>query len=401
MLTGVHPYDLGIVTREGRIPDGAPRLARLLNEAGYQTGAFVDSSRQGFVGAERGFAEGFETYVHSPETPAAARRELEHDARATADAALAWLAGRERDRPFFLFVHTKSVHTVRLAESARHPRGFPYDQPAPYRFRFLPESEAGFTWRGPGSVGVAFLAEVNQRIRRGAQAPEEFPERALDELAALYDAGIVFVDDQVGRLLDGLEEDGSAAETVVVVTADHGEGFLDHRQFLHEEVYEPLIRVPLLVRLPGQERGASVPGTVELTDLVPTLLGLAGLEPPDGLAGIPLPLAEDGAAAGGARAVFAHYRKGSGRGLYQAASLRDGPWKLVVHNLVSETPVQELYHLGRDPGERHPVTGEERIRRRLARGLRARLQAEPRFGASTVELSDETLERLRSLGYVE
>jgi arylsulfatase A-like enzyme len=401
MLTGVHPYDLGIVSREGRIPDGAPRLAHLLNEAGYQTGAFVDSSRQGFVGAERGFAVGFETYVHSTETPAAARREHEHDARATADAALAWLAARQRDRPFFLFVHTKSVHTVPAPESARHERGFPYDQPPPYRFRFLPERAAGFTWRGPGGVGAGFLAEVNQRIRRGAQAPEAFPERALDELAALYDAGIVFVDDQVGRLLEGLDRDGSAAETVVVVTSDHGEAFLDHRQFLHEEVYEPLIRVPLIVRLPGQVAGRSVPGPVELMDLVPTLAGLAGLEPPEGLDGVPLPLAEGPAAAGGARPLFAHYQKGSGRGRYQAFSLREGPWKLVVHNLGSEKLRQELYHLGRDPGERHPVTGEERIRRRLARALRTRLEAEPRFGAATVELSDETIERLRSLGYVE
>lgn len=106
-------------------------------------------------------------------------------------------------------------------------------------------------------------------------------------------------------------------------------------------------------------------------------------------------------AAGGARPIFAHYQKGSGRGRYRAFSLRDGPWKLVVHNLGAEKLRQELYHLGRDPGESHPVAGEERLRRRLARALRTRLEAEPRFGAATVELSDETIERLRSLGYVE
>jgi arylsulfatase A-like enzyme len=115
---------------------------------------------------------------------------------------------------------------------------------------------------------------------------------------ARYDAQIHFVDQEVGRLLAWLEESGPADSAAVILTSDHGEAFGEYGSFDHFTCYENIAHVPLLVRLPGEpSAGTSVPGFVYGADLTPTILGLAGLECPEGLDGRSLlPALREGAA---------------------------------------------------------------------------------------------------------
>jgi arylsulfatase A-like enzyme len=106
--------------------------------------------------------------------------------------------------------------------------------------------------------------------------PAEFRRFGADPID-LYDGEIAYTDHQLGRLLDRLRAGGRWARTVVLVTADHGEEFGEHGTFEHgASVYQPLMRVPLVLRVPGRGPGV-VTGVARLIDVGPTLRELTGL----------------------------------------------------------------------------------------------------------------------------
>ncbi len=399
MLTGMHPYALGIDNSLRTIPREVPVLAEVLARGGYQTAAFVDSQPRGFVGGERGFSRGFERYEHAPHREGLA---LRFDVAATVDAALAWLRGRDTSRPFFLFLHTKSVHAVPNDAECQDERCFPYDNP--HRFRFVASEDAPFAWTSPeDGAGQRYLWSQNAKILDGEPPdPSSYSPERLEVLEALYDSGIFYVDLELGRLLDELRAQGLYEETVVVVTADHGEAFLDHNLFMHQEVYDPLIRVPLIMRLPrspGSAGGHTVDSEVLLEDVAPTLLELAGAGVPEIWTGRQLPL--DGGDVE-PRDALSYYLFPS-KFAYQSLALRRGEWKLVVHNVESpESFRTELYNLASDPDERRPVQGMDERRETLRQELRRRLRQAPLAqGAQLREEELPNLEAIRALGYIE
>jgi arylsulfatase A-like enzyme len=389
MLTGRHPYELGILDSEGVVPLGAVTLAERLHEQGYATAAFVDSDESGFLGALRGFARGFDSFSHAPFKT---RRTHEYDMKATAAAALDWLGRRDPQRPFFLFVHTKSVHAT-STQSAESDA--PYDKPAPYRLRFVPGRTPHFAWRENQVFGTALLRQWNEQLATGEVDKQRFEADRLAELQAFYDGGIRYTDEHLGRLLDELRSRGLLDDTIVAITADHGEAFLEHDFFLHQEVRRELLEVPLLLRVPQGPRGRVVPQTVHLEDVMPTLLTLAGLEPPPGVTGVLLP--PFGPAAPRPRLSF--FRIG-GRNLFEAYAVEDGPWKLVYQRRARDAGFEaRLYDRRQDPGETRAVDDAAR-----ATALQAALVGYFQPGAErpkgALEMTPEALENLRALGYV-
>jgi arylsulfatase len=402
LLTGRHPLDLGIRDLESAIPDGVSPLAEWFAEAGWATAAFVDSRPRGFVGAERGFARGFDVFVHEPRRPDGAFRD---DAAATVDAALAWLDARDRTRPFLLFLHTKSAHAKRarhwaLDPSAAAETDAPYDKPEPWRSRFLPGGRTRFAWHDPADPaisGARYLERLNERLATEAIAPAELDADRIEELVALYDAGIAYVDHQIGRLLEGLSERGLDRTTVVVLTADHGESFLEGRLLLHVELRPETLRVPLIVHDPEDPGGRVIAASVDLVDLAPTLAARAGLPLPPGLAGSPLPTREDEAPA--AAPALRYYRLSDGY-FYEGWSLRDGPWQLLSERWPGDpAPRLALFDLQRDPDQRSPIRDDPDRMRALGALLEARRNAGARAPARSIELGAETREELRALGY--
>lgn len=400
MLTGRHPREIGFLDDDAMVPAEVPMLAESFAAAGYRTAAFVDSSESGYVGAARGFGRGFESYRHAP---LASGGELRYDFGATVDHALAWLRERRAAEPFFLFLHTKSVHAVPAKDPCRHPSCPPYDQPAPWRFALLAGWQPRFSWVDPLlGTGQDYLWGLNREIFARRLEPAAVERSRLDELVRLYDAGIRYTDAQLGGFLAELDRQGLAANTIVVVTADHGEAFLEHDFVVHQQLFEPLVRVPLLLRVPGREP-ARIADAAPLEALAATLLRLSRVELPRRAAeapmAAPLPIVEDGVSRADSP-LFSTYEVPS-KFAYRAASVRRGAWKLIEHTpREGEAGITLLFDLRADPHETHAVSDRPELAAELHALLRAWL-ARPPESAATLPSGKAEDRALRALPYID
>lgn len=186
----------------------------------------------------------------------------DRDAKAITDEALAWLELHPTDR-FALYLHYLDAHT-------------PYRPPRPYIEKY---ADSGYA----GPVGDTFNDE------EGADAGK-YDDADKKKIIALYDASIRYIDDQIGRLLDSLKSNGRLERTVVILSADHGEEFWDHGRFFHgQSLYDELLHVPLIVRLPGgAHAGSVIERPVRSIDIAPSILEWMGLPRPEGFRGSPL-----------------------------------------------------------------------------------------------------------------
>jgi arylsulfatase A-like enzyme len=373
------PSFLGLLS--GSYPAGrqlGTSLVESLEDAGYGTAAFTEG---GFVSRVFGMDRGFDLWweeegVVRLDAEGGGRSGIEH----TFQAAIDWLE-RNHERPFFLMVHTYEPHL-------------------PYRRReYVSEIDRG-------TLSATFEIAHHRAIRDGRL---EAGSSEVDYVRALYDGGVRAADRGVGRLLEALAEAGLSDEVVVVVTSDHGEDLGDrdprilggHGHGLHDE----LLRVPLVVYDPHHDYPIdSITDQVRLIDVLPTLLELAGVQPPAGIAGrslVPMMLGDEL----GNRFAYAGFPHG--RYPERFAAVSDGRWKLIA-NLASDraVPRLELYDLTRDPEERHNLVHENRQERnRLAGALAREQEAIRRLAASSyqpaAELSDRHREQLRALGYLD
>lgn len=392
MLSGVHAFELGIRGELAKIPEDTPLVAELLARDGYQTAAFVDSMPDGFVGAERGFARGFDVFRHAPHRP---NLPFRYDLKATLEAARDWLLGRDQHRPFFLFLHTKAVHAI-PAERSGDPRHPPYYAPEPHLSRYLTEAQSKLTWGdGDGPKAVEYLRDLNVAFASGAVDPRAYPAERSGALKALYDGAIHYMDAEVGAFLDQLGPLGLRDDTVVIFTADHGESFVEHHFALHLEVYNDLLQVPLIVSLPALSGGRVVRTPVGLEDLAPTMLALAAAPIPERIEGRVLPLRDAG---GADRRFFAYYLFGGSQSFYNAFSAQEGDWKLIRQKIGGGDWKSDVYHLTEDPEEARPV--DDASRQHLQELLASWVRSNPDPGRPGIVLHPETIEHLRSLGYL-
>ncbi len=234
-------------------------------------------------------------------------------------------------------------------------------------------------------------------------------ETAQADLTELYDRSIAEADRAVGRLLGRMERRGLLDETLVVLTSDHGEEFFDHggrgRGFdrwsdsgvYHgHTLYDELLRVPLIMRLPAKIKGGlRVNAQVRTIDIMPTILGLLGVEPPGPLEGIDL--SADGFAVPDDLPAFSE----SVLFKPEKKSIRLDGWKLIVH---PESGREELYDLRADPGEQTDVAavGPEvlaALKARLTEWME-RMASQKQSREEGRKLSREEIEALKSLGYI-
>ncbi len=336
---------------------GLPTLAETLAVAGLDTAAVMNNA---FLHPDFGVARGFATYDHIGGNRKRIRRADE-----VVDRALDWL-GKEGRGDFLLVVHFFDPHLN-------------YDAPAPFRGSFA-DSEMSDEERN----ALMELRPLRQRVRQGEPVDWDF-------LIGAYDEEIAFVDRELGRLWRGLEESGRLAESLVVLTADHGEEFGDHGGFEHgHSLYGELVRVPLLVWGPGVEPGRRAE-PVSLVDVYPTVLDALGLPAPEGLPGRSLIEAPVERTLIAERTLYGAHRE----------SAIAWPYKLIhAPRRPRET---ELFNLEADPGETESIL---RLRRDLAADLLAQLEAYRAHARGIAEdeparLDEETLENLRSLGYIQ
>lgn len=226
-----------------------------------------------------------------------------------------------------------------------HP---PFNPPWEYYRRFDPQSLPGPHFRESDMETQAALGQVDFQSR--PQHPSTFPARKLQ---AAYYAQIEFVDHELGRLLDALDRSGQRENTIVVYTSDHGEALGDHGLTQKGcRFYDGLVRVPLIFSMPGTLQAGLVSGAlVELSDIMPTLMTLAGLPIPEGTQGRSLLPILTG------QAPPAHHRDFVRSEYYDAVDLpnhtfgtmyRDRRWKLSVYHGLD---IGELYDMETDPHE--------------------------------------------------
>jgi arylsulfatase A-like enzyme len=284
-------------------------LAEMLQARGYATGAVIANAAVYAPGS--GYDQGFDLFagVHGPQ----GRRSKVVDAADVVDTALRFIDTR-RGLPAFLYVHAMDPH-------------IPYIPPAPFDRMFEPPPAPGRSAADP---------------RKDYESPED-----LARVIAQYDGCIAYGDREFGRFLSELEARGLYDRALIVFVADHGEEFLDHERWTHaKSVFDELVRVPLVVKHPGQrDAGQRVSTQVQLVDLLPSILENEQLPVPSppAIAGQPLSASiEPGA---GERVAILQ----SGHRGYTAYGVRTQGEKY-VRRLSPED--EELYfQLSDDPGE--------------------------------------------------
>ena len=363
ILTGLVPGHHGAIDREHGIRSGVATLAEAL--PGYQTTAFVTNYLGSAIfGHARGF-ERFHFYAEQGERRAPVY--LGSDALYRRIAR--WLARGPR-QPFLLYVHASDPH-------------FPYLPPPRMARPFLP--------RGVGRDAVRALVDRARPFYLGNERwgtrPPELSDDEVRLLGDLYDGDVRTADTYFGRLMDDLARNGLLDDTLVVLTADHGEEFLEHGGVAHgQTLYREVLRVPLLVRLPGGAQGGTrVDRVVRQVDIFPTVLDLLGLPPRPWLDGTSLVTPAPGE--GEAYSVL-HL------GGFDVESLSTLEWK-AIHNFGGR-PRFELYRLLEDPGEQRDVAAASPVALGYARVRLPELGTVPAPGA---RVDPQRLARLRALGY--
>ncbi len=356
--------------RTGVLPDALTTLAESLRHAGYRTAGFVTNP---WVDALFGFAQGFEVFDN------------EHMGRQVpGDVVLAaardWLAARETDEPFFLYVHLMDVHD-------------PYD--APIRDSALLHSS-------PSLGGDLPLSEAPPAYLLSRQDPN-FTDDAKHKLKfwrSRYAANVRSLDRKLSFFIDYLRSAGLLDTSVLVFTSDHGDELHEHGGWTHGfTLHHHQLHVPLLIRNPGGAGGGRrVETGVELIDLMPTLIARAGAVVPQEAQGRDL----SGWLNGTARQEPAYRSWASAvRLIPNMYALRTERYSLLVH---LDTDEAWLYDRTLDPGEQWNIATREpervaELRQQLATHL---MEMDARDAPEPVQtpVDDEDLrQRLKALGY--
>jgi arylsulfatase A-like enzyme len=391
LFTGLFPAAHGATQEDWHLDEGLTTLAEALSAHGYRTVGIVENP---MLSRDLGYAQGFAEYheVWLPRTRPGPRS-------LALDRFVETVGGEAPGRPFFIFVNLIEPHS-------------PYDSSRQFRDRFVTDESITLDaneWRD---------YYVGRRTFTGAE---------LTHLNELYDAELLFTDYVVGKMADALDDAGLLDRTVFIVTSDHGENIGDHGHMDHVfSLYETTTRIPLLVRYPARfAPGSTAESPVQLTDVFPTVLDLAGIDPaayPSQGRTLLGELPRD-------REVFCEYyypRQAINgyRSLTDRRSPRLEPYRRRIKSLTSggmklirgSDGRDELYDLRRDPGELTNIVDspeqaatvralEARISELVKRWSAGRAAGEHEAGETQgtpdAKLDEATREALRSLGYLE
>lgn len=229
--------------------------------------------------------------------------------------------------------------------------------------------------------------------------PQGDPHAHTRRLEALYDSELAYLDAELGRLLEPFE---AADDVIVILISDHGEAFYEHGYWGHSvSLHEEELRIPLLIRLPGaHEGGCEVETPVNILDVMPTVLELAGIESEQALQGRSLVDLLRGDGVLPERALFAELS----RHRNDVQAVRRGDWKLILDRRLQR---ELLYDLASDPHETRNLAAMRPDVHRELRQLIERYRFEEFMaqgeaaGSEARAPSLETQEQLRALGYAE
>lgn len=369
ILTGQYPFRHGVVDNSNEMPEGTPLVSEALREAGYQTGYFGkwhighahDDPQPGF---DRWVSfRGQGVYYDPTLNIDGERRQVEgYISDLLTDYTLQWLEEVDRDRPFFAYLSHKAVH-AEFEPAERHEGMYADAQlPLPASMKNIEQNYAGkpdwvreqrYSWHG-----------VEHMYHGRADHPQ-----SLQEIITRYSESLMGVDESISRVLDWLEENGLAENTLVIYMGDNGFMLGEHGLIDKRQAYEESMRVPMLAWSPGYiEAGSTVGENVMNIDITPTVLDLAGgampsEHPVDGQSFLPLLAGED-VDDWRETFVYQYFWENAFPHTPTTYAIRDDRYKYIYYHGVWDT--NELYDLQEDPREMHNLIDvpaqQERVR---------------------------------------
>jgi arylsulfatase len=343
-------------------------IAKVFSNGGYTTAAFLANKQ---LVDERHYGQGFDqyevTYSRHDEEPLSGIKGFldEHNAG-------------DSDRPFFAWVHFINPHS-------------------PYLYR-----EQSEQFYSPGYEGE-YAESSGQKVQ--SYKPDKMQKADLDRIRELYNGEVFHADKRFQEVIDHLESRGLRDNTVIVVTADHGEAFVEHGVIGHVFLYEEVIRIPLLIHHPDMSQGKRTDARVSNIDLLPSLAAMAGLDyVPQVLDGVNW--AED---FNENRPLLTTQMTNKGK---LSMTLLKGDIKFISWCTESEDFREELYDLATDPGETdNLIDHDDYIDKANDMYETLELMAgqnpcgaidDAIAGADMTDMLDpESVEALRSLGYIQ
>ncbi len=362
MITGLSPLDHGVIAHEDVLNDQALTLAEALREKGYLTAGFSATPNNS---KSKGFAQGYDVFREIwTEGPTAQSRRAHFMARRVVE----WLDSvADNNRPIHLQVHMIPPHS-------------PYDPPEEFDI-FTDPAYAG---------GCDGFRRTTWKID-GREAPAT--TECIEHLLNLYDGNLRAADDATRIIVEALQDRPRWKDTVVLITSDHGEAFMEHGRLLHNSnVHNEMLHVPFILRVPQTilDRPIETKRLVTLADIVPTLLGTAGITSKSET-GIDL---------------LSRTPNTSGRYVVTRTTGARPWWGLrTLHRslILNSAGSGALFDLSVDPGETNNIwANEPEIVAGLGSILTRRIGLPPRLAVATesAEITEDERELLETLGYV-
>jgi arylsulfatase A-like enzyme/cytochrome c-type biogenesis protein CcmH/NrfG len=340
IFTGTNPNVHHVRNTGGFALQASPiPMAKILQAQGWDTAAFIGAS---VLKKAAGFSQGFDVYDDQMPKQEKGREEIEYPERRASvvvDHALDWL-NAQSGKSFFVWLHLYDPHE-------------PYDPPAPFHEKYKHN---------------------------------------------LYDGEIAYTDQQLGRFLDAMAKKTPAANTLLVVLADHGESLGEHGEFNHGIfLYDATLHIPFLIAGPGVPAGVRVQQQARTIDVLPTVLDLMGGKAPATAQGVSLTPAFSGKSVQTTYSYEETLYPKMNMGWSELRGIRTARWKYI------RAPRPELYDLAQDPSEQTNVLDSHP---KEFRELEAQLKALSPAGVDGVErvassqVDSQTMAQLKSLGYL-
>lgn len=362
MHTSYYPTQIKIRGIKAKIHDNFITLAEYLRNNFYKTSAVISNI---VVSEIFGFSQGFENY---DQTPLTARDEL--TSHLVTDNALEYIAANRWEK-FFLWLHYMDPHSNYI----HHP-------------------EIGYAQDYHGSLGKNLHYGDLNTLRHSLDIED------LEYIKDLYDEEISYTDMHIGRLLDSLDDYGLEDNTVIIITADHGEEFMERTRIGHgRTLFQELIHVPLIIYVPSQDEAKATKSksSVEIRSLAKTIIDLCGLRN-NHFGGENLLLIAERKT----NDTYAFSQKPRGKKRNQKLeAISSGKWKLISdiqHN------TYELYDLESDPGEEINLFNSQEADETVIKDLMSKsstIDKESLVETVEVEFREEDIEKLKALGYIQ
>ncbi|MCK5611765.1 sulfatase [Candidatus Pacearchaeota archaeon] len=374
IFTALYPIKHNVLNTKMKLNIEVITLAKVLQGHGYMTGACISAPTM--LPADLGFSRGFDTYDDytvgiDVDMNMFGLNDLYGGQNShpicpiTHSMATTFLEGRGKGK-FFLFIHYWDIHGN-------------YDAPQPYKKMFDKDYEGNFD----GSQ------ESINKIKPG------IAKRDLEHMIARYDGEIRYVDDYIGKLMDKLRELNLLDKTLLIITADHGEEFLEHGGNWHgKTLYDEVIHVPLIIRYPSLIPQNNVITTqVSTVSIMPTILDIVDIPLEHQVQGeslLPLIIAETQVPI---QPVYSEMTKNEKR------AIRADDFKFIGD---FENDERQLFDLKKDSREYiNLIDKETEIAGDLEKKLLRWIKASRSSTEKPAELDEQTKQRLKSLGYLQ